>query len=179
MTSRVRRCASQRSTHAKTICINSRLKAAKASNTSRAQGSREGFANPTPCQNSAAPQAAHDGRRVERSISQSHQKVERIAERKTQQIGGIGIVGKGGGHNGENLPENKHRPQQRAQATQACLRRDKKYAPTHMPKAPPNPAMAKANRHDDSRESTPAAPRVLRRALTKSCQRNHRDCAAS
>jgi hypothetical protein len=48
MISRVRRCASQRSTQAKIICMSSRLKAANASKTSCVQGNNAGFANPTP-----------------------------------------------------------------------------------------------------------------------------------
>src|SRR5271155_5757617 len=47
----------------------------------------------------------------------------------------------------------------------------------HMPKAPPNPAMAKA-KDTRIRDVNSSAPRVLRSAFTKSFQRSH-EMAAS
>ena len=44
MISRVRRCASQRSTQAKTVCISKRLNNAKVNSTSRAHGNSTGRA---------------------------------------------------------------------------------------------------------------------------------------
>ena len=64
---------------------------------------------------SEQPQAGHGRCRIQRSVSQADQKVRPVAQRETQKICRFDILGKGSRHQGKKLPEEKDRPQQRAQ----------------------------------------------------------------
>ena len=85
MISRVRRCASQRSSQANSMRARTIFTRAKVRSTIVAQGSGPAGRSDADV-DSEQPQAGHGRRRIQRSVSQADQKVRPVAQRETQKI---------------------------------------------------------------------------------------------
>ena len=75
-------------------------------------------------ENSEQSQAAQGAGRVEEAVGQADQKVRTVVERETQQFARVRIIGEGGRHHGENLPEEKDGPEQGGEIFGLVLREE-------------------------------------------------------
>ncbi len=85
-------------------------------------GEKEWTSHGGPQQCAYHEDGAESARGVEISIDQPNQKIRPVGDRKAKQFRGIGIIGKGRGHDGEELPEQENGPQNRCQKFRFVLR---------------------------------------------------------
>ena len=171
MISRVRRCASQRSSQANSMRARTMFTRAKVRSTIVAQGSTTRPGDSDADVDSEQPQAGHRRRRVQRSVSQADQKVRPVAQRETQKIRRLDILGKRRRHQGKKLPEKKHRPQQCAQPLRISMQDQEPRRPAQADQRRRFHRARKA-RLIKMREASSRRPRKVRRELTKTRQRS-------
>ena len=90
-----------------------------------AQGSRRGRATADADVDSEQPQAGHSRCRVQRAVDQADQKIRAVAQRETQKIRGLDILGERRRHQRKQLPKKKHRPEQSPEPLRISLRKQK------------------------------------------------------
>ena len=84
------------------------------------QGARGGNAEEC-AKDCEAPEGAG---RVEHAVREADQKIRAVSQWEAQQVGGIRIVGEGGRHHGERLPEEKNGPQENCEVIGFALRNE-------------------------------------------------------
>jgi hypothetical protein len=117
-------------------------------------------------QNPEQPDAAERGRRIECAIRQAHQKIRTVAERESQQAGGVRIVGEGGRHDGEDLPEAENCPHEEGERFRLAGGEKEICSQSHEGRAA-YAAQGECERYDDARYQFHLAPRGTQRITEK------------
>ena len=129
MISRVRRCASQRSSQAKSTRARTRFTRAKVKKHNRGPWKQTRPGDSDADINSQQPHAGNSRCRVQRSVDQADQKIRAVAQREPQEIRRFDILGKRRRHQRKQLPEKEHRPEQPPKPRRVFLRNHKPGCP--------------------------------------------------